>query len=76
MKNGSCPKCNKTEVYREKGAMHGSEFVTLKDAVIFPKSTLPDKFVCISCGYLEYYVLSKEDLEFIQKNWEKVPNKD
>jgi predicted nucleic-acid-binding Zn-ribbon protein len=74
MKDGICSKCNKSDVYMEKGVPLGSEQVVLKSAFLSGRVTLPDKYVCADCGYLEYYVPLKDDLKFIKQNWKKVPN--
>jgi len=72
MKNGVCPKCSKTEVYTQEGVLLGGELVTLKKTLFGGKSSSPDKYICVSCGYIEYYFASKEDLEFVQETWKKV----
>ncbi len=76
MKNGICPKCQSGEVYRHKGS-ENSERITLKEAAIpvfgaFAQITWPDKYVCLSCGYIEYYLPEAANLELVKENWEKV----
>ncbi|WP_446336632.1 hypothetical protein [Coleofasciculus sp. G1-WW12-02] len=31
-----------------------------------------DTYVCVNCGYVESYVASADDLNYIQENWAKV----
>jgi hypothetical protein len=31
-----------------------------------------DTYVCVTCGYVENYVTSTEDLEYIRENWKPV----
>lgn len=75
MKNGFCPKCNKETVYTQKGSLMTGELVMLKTALFFGRATSPDKYICVSCGYIEYYFASEDDLKFVEESWEKVPKK-
>lgn len=72
MKNGICPKCNKSEVYYEKGFPYGSEQIILKSAFLIGKGTSPDKYICTFCGYLEYYIATEEDIKIIKESWKKI----
>ena len=76
MKNGSCPKCQSGEVYWHKGS-EDHEQVTVKEAAIpvfgaFAQTTWPDKYVCASCGYIEFYLPATADLQLVKEHWEKV----
>ncbi len=79
MKNGMCPKCNGTEVYRQDGSRLAHEHIALKEGrgradilALGMKVAAPDKYVCAACGYLEYYLASEDDLEVVRENWERI----
>ena len=75
MKNGQCPKCKSSNVFKSKdGFSMGGHSVTL---AIFSGSlgSMPascDSYVCTECGYFENYIISKDRLQEVQKNWTKV----
>jgi hypothetical protein len=72
MKNGICPKCPSHEVYRHAGSQFAHEMITLKGNLI-SKGVAPDKYVCVGCGYLEYYLPLTDDLQLVRDHWEHVP---
>jgi predicted nucleic-acid-binding Zn-ribbon protein len=71
MKNGTCPKCNSKEVYRGKSYPHQREMITLSGTVLV-KAVPPDRYACVSCGYVEFYLASDEQCQQIREEWEKV----
>jgi predicted nucleic-acid-binding Zn-ribbon protein len=76
MKNGICPKCQSREVYWHKGSEE-HEQITVKEAAIpvfgaFAQTTWPDKYLCTSCGYIEYYLTDAKAMQVVKENWEKV----
>ena len=72
MKNGICPKCASNEVYRQAGTQFAHEMITLKGGLI-SQGVAPDKYICVACGYLEYYLPLTEDLQLVRDHWERVP---
>lgn len=72
MKNGVCPKCNGAEVYKADGYPHQKEMITVSGTVLV-KAVPPDRYVCLTCGYVELYVSSEEDRQAIREAWTKVP---
>ncbi|MBK8902995.1 MAG: hypothetical protein IPM53_17525 [Anaerolineaceae bacterium] len=85
MKNGICPKCSSTEVYRSK-AKTGLEYGLVvdrstpllniyKDKSWWPDVTMlyMDFFVCRDCGCFEMYVQDIEKLDKLEDctNWIK-----
>lgn len=71
MKNGVCPKCQSADVYRSKESPHPNELIALKGGVL-TKSVMPDKYICVACGYIEYYLSDRWDCEVVREKWEKV----
>ncbi len=71
MRNGICSRCNSAEVYRQAGHPMQTEKVTLKPG-LFSNASAPDRYVCTSCGYLEFYILSADNLQTIRDSSEKV----
>lgn len=72
MKQGICPKCRSANVYSAAGSRLPNETVIIKD-VFFTKTTTPDKYLCLECGYLEYYVpLTDETTQLVRDNWQRV----
>ena len=72
MRNGTCSRCNSTDVYRHAGHPLQNEKVTLKPSLIFGKTSAQDTYACTSCGHLEFYISSAEDLQTIRDSWERV----
>ena len=72
MRNGTCSRCNSTNVYRHAGHPLQNEKVTLKPSLIFGKTSAQDTYACTSCGHLEFYIASAEDLQTIRDSWERV----
>ena len=73
MKRGICPACGSKEVYAGtqiglKGGSYGSITIHIK---LFSYARL-DNFVCVSCGYVESYILDAKSLESIAESWPKV----
>ena len=73
MKDGICPKCSAREVYSHlPKATNPSESITIDDSFI-NRGAMPEKYLCLACGYLEYYLPIDGSLrETIQANWSKV----
>jgi predicted nucleic-acid-binding Zn-ribbon protein len=73
MKDGICPKCAATEVYSHlPKATNPSESITITDSFI-NRGAMPEKFLCLACGYLEYYLpLDEKIREAVTTTWAKV----
>lgn len=71
MKNGICPRCNGAEVYSQPGSIRQSELITLKPGIV-SKGTPPDRFICVSCGYVEFFLANEEDLQVVRDTWQRV----
>lgn len=72
MKNGICPQCKGQEVYCSAGNSASQEAIILKGGVL-NKGAAPEKYVCGTCGYLEYYLpLGNGNLEMIREHWDRV----
>ena len=80
MKNGICPKCNSTEVYRGastegEGLSAGTYNTTVEINAGKTQTTFwIDTFICRACGYLEMRVANLNDLGALPHadGWEKV----
>ena len=46
--------------------------ITLKGDLI-SKGAAPANYICVACGYLEYYLPLTEDIRLVCDNWERVP---
>ncbi len=73
MKNGSCPKCNSSEVYAgtnvvSKGGSYGANSIPIS----FWRYAALDNYVCAQCGYVESYIADSSKLSEIKKQWPKV----
>jgi hypothetical protein len=40
-----------------------------KFAVSFWKNVVPERHICLSCGYMEQYVADPADREAVRSNW-------
>jgi len=78
MKDGKCPKCNSTNVFkRDSGFTYGEGTLYVVDSAsgAKPQTVHPatfDSYACINCGYYENYITDTYELGLIQKNWVKV----
>jgi len=72
MKNGICVKCSGKEIYCKDASPKSSDRVTLKDGVISKDASMVLRYICISCGYLEYYLSQQTDLDYIREHWDRV----
>jgi ribosomal protein S27AE len=61
MKRGTCPKCDTQIVFHYPGHHLQREMITLKSGVI-STGAAPDRYICASCGYTEYYLSAEADL--------------
>lgn len=67
MKNGRCPKCGSSEVHQALmlGERTGLLISTFSSARVMT-------CICVSCGYLEEYVLDRDKLAQIAEKWPRV----
>ncbi|HQU81508.1 MAG TPA: hypothetical protein PKY59_00190 [Pyrinomonadaceae bacterium] len=69
MKDGICPKCKSEEVYIDTANRHG---------IIVPVHSLATRpthlYVCVDCGYLEFYARTGFDLQKVKEKFKKVKN--
>lgn len=73
--NGICPKCTSREVFHHAGSKFAHEMIALKGDLI-SKGAAPDKYLCLDCGYLEYYLPVTADVrQTVLENWDRVPTK-
>ena len=80
MKNGICPKCNSTEVYRGastegEGLAAGTYNTTVEiNASKTPTTLWIDTYICRACGYLEMHVANSDELAVLAQadGWDKV----
>lgn len=64
MKNGTCPKCNSSQVYSKP---HALDKVTLDS-----KNVEYVNYVCAECGYFETYITDQVALKKIPLRAEKI----
>ena len=79
MKNGKCPKCNSSNVFKyEKGVRFGehgggdSLTIFSGDVSHLTRYVAYESYVCVDCGYFENYISDKAPLEEIRKKWGRV----
>ena len=72
MKNGTCPKCNSSNVFKKiKGVFFGVLNVNVNTRFSIMGSEF-ESYVCTDCGYFENYILDKPKLQQVQQKWTKV----
>ncbi len=84
MKNGVCPKCNSTEIYRGpstegEGVSAGGYNSLVEISVNGKLKTLwLNTFICRTCGYIEMHVANETDLHMLPgaDGWSKVEEHD
>ena len=69
MKSGKCPKCQSTDVRVGPPPGTGARREMNKFAVSFWKSIVPERHICMSCGYMEQYVADPADRAAIASKW-------
>ena len=69
MKNGKCPKCNSSQVFKQDD---GLGYLIPHGLGILGKFYSIWHYACTDCGYVESYVRNSKDIEDIKKDWEKV----
>jgi predicted nucleic-acid-binding Zn-ribbon protein len=62
MKDGICPKCGSDEVFKK---------ASNKIALPWIRQSYPLNYVCADCGYMEWYIEKRDDLEVIRFNWKR-----
>jgi hypothetical protein len=80
MKDGVCPKCHSTEVYRGSSADGEGLTAGMYNSVVeivagkTQKTLRMDTFICRACGYVEMHVANCDDLDVLPQadGWEKV----
>ncbi|HBE16133.1 MAG TPA: hypothetical protein DEG17_15845 [Cyanobacteria bacterium UBA11149] len=73
MKNGTCRACGSHEVRSNRNRKFPAlNTITLTVGSSVARYASLDTYVCVTCGYVENYVTSTEDLEYIQENWASV----
>jgi ssDNA-binding Zn-finger/Zn-ribbon topoisomerase 1 len=68
MKDGRCPKCGSHDVHVDR-ENHG--YSTLLRTGPLSSARL-DAYVCVNCGYVEYYLSDEEKLRQISEKWPQV----
>lgn len=74
MRNGICPKCNSTEIYKKvNGIGHGDGGGSVYIYTGWITSgTKVESFICTFCGFFESYAIDRDKLNEVAQNWEKV----
>lgn len=76
MKNGTCPKCKSSAVYKKRRgielAVDGAFYIRISSERMSRSLTDVDHYVCTACGYFETYIEDQAKLNAISSDWEKV----
>ena len=72
VKNGSCPKCAASDVYREADAPAFGRPAFRHIPISAAVSVQVEHYVCGGCGYVETYVTNRADLRRIADAWFRV----
>ena len=73
MKNGQCPSCGAEQIRSNRNRKFPAlNTITLASGNSSARYAALDTYVCVTCGYVESYVASREDLNYINQEWEKV----
>ena len=73
MKNGQCRACASCEIRSNRNRKFPAlNTITLTVGSSVARYASLDTYVCVTCGYVENYVTSREDLEYIRDNWKPV----
>ncbi len=70
MKDGTCPKCESTEVYEGPEGFVPAGLLNLN--ISFGSNARLHVLVCAHCGYAELYLPDRSKLREIAKEWKRV----
>lgn len=81
MRNGTCPKCGAAPTRMARNGIssqsgHTTMFAHMEGrphGIVMPHQGEVRQFACTGCGYLEWWILSPETIQFIEQNWAPVP---
>jgi predicted nucleic-acid-binding Zn-ribbon protein len=71
MKDGKCPKCRSADVRSSAGVrnvLDGEQGIQIGGSLL-PRTAPIESYVCISCGYVESYILDQKKLRMIAERW-------
>ena len=78
MKNGQCPECNSSNVFKHVNGVRfgdggGGDGVTIfsGDLNHLIRYVHYESYVCVGCGYFKNYVVDKAPLQEVQQKWNK-----
>jgi predicted nucleic-acid-binding Zn-ribbon protein len=79
MKSGKCPKCGATSVRMARNgisdtASHTTMFAHMEvpRGMVVPQQGEARQFACTGCGYLEWWILDPQTIQFIEQSWAPV----
>ena len=73
MRDGHCPKCGATAIYRRGDIGKGSNSnAILVNLAPLTRHAWVDIYVCVNCGYVENYIEDAKHLSFIADHWTAV----
>ena len=79
MKNGQCPKCNSSNVFKYGNGVRfgedgGGDSLTdfSGDVSHLIRYVAYESYACLDCGYFEDYIPDAGTLQEIQKKWTKI----
>lgn len=68
MKNGICPKCKEKTVH----LVEGNRTQIAAPLGTFSAGAFAEMYVCVKCGYIEFFIEDEKDLPKIAERWRKV----
>jgi Zn finger protein HypA/HybF involved in hydrogenase expression len=68
MKSGICPKCQAKEVH----VVDGNQTDVSVPLGTFSAGAFAKMYVCVKCGYIEFFIEDEKDLPKIADRWRKV----
>lgn len=71
MKSGKCPKCQSTDIRVGPQSSVAGTGLMNKFAISYWKNAVPERHVCMSCGYMEQYVADAADRAAIAAKWRR-----
>lgn len=73
MRNGTCPSCGMSAVYKAENSLQFKEGLTLYRSGTHQMDMANfESYVCTNCGHVEVYITDRAQLDQIEKNWQKV----
>ncbi len=72
MKNGTCPRCESSNVFTKRSGISMDTTGVYVETSMFTSPSKTDDYICTDCGYFERYIADPGKLEDVAAKWAKI----